>query len=150
MKIVNPSIVLILVISIIIFSCNKNPPINQREIWDCHQEITWDSLKTKNTLIGKWEWEYISCYWNPEDANDSRFKGLTIEFKSDSTLDVKESGQIIQTSIWKVVNGGVDLFAIDVEPTVIQLYGRILFCEERVEFNHSYIDGCDNYFKRKE
>jgi len=118
-------------------------------MWDCHHETSWDSLKTNFTLIGEWEWEYIGCYWFPEGANDEEFKGLTIEFKSDNTLDVKENGQITQTSNWKVVDGDLDLFAIDVEPTVNQLYGRILFCDDRVEFNHSYIDGCDNYFKRK-
>jgi len=146
------SIVLILVISNILFSCNKdeNPPILQGEMWDCHHERTWDSLKTKNTLIGKWEWEYVGCFWSPEDDNENEFKGLTIEFKSDNTLDVKESGNIIQTSNWKVVSGDADLFALDVDPIVTQLYGRILFCGQRLEFNDSYIDGCDNYFKRIE
>ena len=28
------------------------------------------------------------------------------------------------------------------------LYGRIFICDELVEFNDSYIDGCDNYFKK--
>ena len=74
---------------------------------------------------------------------------MTIEFKSNSTLDVKENGQITQSSNWKVVNSDADLFAIDVDPPVIQLYGRILFCEKRVKFNNSYIDGNDNYFRIK-
>lgn len=144
--------VLLLVITIILFACNKdeNPPINQGDMWDCHHKMTWDSLKTNNALIGEWEWEFIGCYWNPEDANNDEFKGLTIEFNSDNTLDVKENGQTTLTSNWKVVNLDADLFAIDVDPSVSQLYGRILFCDERVEFNNSVVDGCDNYFKRKE
>lgn len=131
-------------------ACNKveNPPFSQADMWDCHNELKWDSLQTQNSLIGIWEWEYIGCYWNPENANNESFKGMTIEFKSDSTLIVKEYEQITQTSKWVVVKGDGDLFAIDVDPTVIQLYGRILFCDQIVEFNHSYIDGCDNYFKR--
>ncbi|MDZ7936599.1 MAG: hypothetical protein U5M51_16890 [Emticicia sp.] len=151
MKISNHSIALIFTISILLFSCNKeeNPPISLGDMWACHHEMTWDTLNTRQTLIGEWEWEYTGCFWTPEDANDDDFKGMTIEFKSDNTLDVRENGQITQTSNWKVINGDVDLFALDVNPTVTQLYGRILFCEERVEFNHSYIDGCDNYFKRK-
>ncbi|MDQ3140849.1 MAG: hypothetical protein M3Q56_01225 [Bacteroidota bacterium] len=152
MKITNLSMVLLLVITIILFACNKdeNPPINQGDMWDCHHKMTWDSLKTNNALIGEWEWEFIGCYWNPEDANNDEFKGLTIEFNSDNTLDVKENGQTTLTSNWKVVNLDADLFAIDVDPSVSQLYGRILFCDERVEFNNSVVDGCDNYFKRKE
>jgi hypothetical protein len=151
MKTSNYSIVLTFTLLILLIACNKEemPPINQGDMWDCHHEMTWDSLSTKETLIGVWEWEYIGCFWNPEDANKSEFKGLTIEFKSDNTLDVKENGQITQTSNWEIVNGDAELFAIDVHPPVTQLYGRILFCEERVEFNDSYIDGCDNYFKRK-
>lgn len=147
----NHSIALTVVLSILLIACKKeeNPPISQGDMWDCHHEMTWNSLSTKEALIGKWEWEYIGCYWNPEDANDNEFKGLTIEFKPDNTLEVKVNGQISQTSNWKIVNGDADLFAIDVAPTVPQLYGRILFCEDKVEFNHSYIDGCDNYFKRK-
>jgi hypothetical protein len=152
LKISNQSFALIVAISIILFSCTKDvkPPISQGDIWDCHHKKMWDSLNTKNTLIGEWDWEYIACYWNPEDANDTDFKGLSIEFKSDNTLDLKENGKTIQTSTWKVVDGDADLFAIDVYPNVTQLYGRILFCENRVEFNDSFIDGCDNYFKRKE
>ncbi len=152
MKILNHLIVSIFAISILLIACNKeeNPPINQGDMWDCHHEMTWDSLITRESLIGEWEWEYIGCYWNPEDANDDEFNGMTIEFKEDNTLDVKENGVITQTSNWEIVNGDADLFSIDVDPTVTQLYGRILFCNERVEFNQSYIDGCDNYFKRKE
>jgi len=152
MKISNHSIALIFTITLLLLSCNKeeNPPVSQGDMWDCYHELTWDTINTKETLIGEWEWEYIGCFWNPEDANDDEFKGMTIEFKSDNTLEVKDNGQITQTSNWKVVNGDADLFALDVDPTVTQLYGRILFCDKRVEFNDSYIDGCDNYFKRKE
>lgn len=108
--------------------------------------MTWDSINTKTTLIGEWEWEHISCL---EYVSDDQYEGLTIEFKQDNTLDVKVNGQITQTSNWKVVIGDSDLFAIDVEPRVTQLYGRILFCEDWVQFNYSYIDVCNNYFKRK-
>ena len=150
MKTGNQSTILLWVISFFLFACNKdeNSPICQGDMWECHHEMTWDSLKTRNTLIGEWEWEYIRCFWN--SVNDNEFKGMTIEFKPDGTLDVKENEQITQTSNWKVVEGDADLFAVDVGPSVNQLYGRILFCDERVEFNDSYIDGCDNYFKRKQ
>ena len=147
----NHSIFWYLVLPIILLACDKGEdlPSSQVNMWDCHNQMTWDSLKIKNTLIGEWEWVYISCFWNPEDANDNEFEGLVIEFKSDNTLYVKEKGQITQTSNWKVVDADADLFALDVDPSVTQLYGRIFFCDERVGFSTSYIDGCDNYFKRK-
>ena len=151
MKTVNQLFIMLFVISFFLLACNKDkkPPVSQQEMWDCHNEMNWDSVKTKNSLLGEWEWEYIYCYWYPEEANYDEYKGLVIEFKPDNTLHVKENGQITQTSKWKVVKSG-SLFNIDVEPRVSHLYGMILFCDDRVEFNNSYIDGCDNYFKRKE
>ena len=148
----NYSITLMLVISMLLMACNKkeNPPISQDEMWDCHHETIWDSLLTKENLIGEWEWEFISCYTSPEDINYEAFAGMTITFKEDSTLDLKENGQITQTANWEISNRIGGLFAISVDPIVIELYGQILFCHNRVAFNNSYIDGCDNYFKRKE
>ena len=153
MKLSTHTFASIVAILILCVGCNKekeplSPPII--DMWNCHHESTWDESSTREALIGEWEWEYIGCYSVPSNANYEEFEGLEIEFKDDNTLDVIEDGQIIQTSTWEVVDGDVDLFAVDVEPSVSQLYGRILFCEELVEFETSYIDGCDNYFRRKD
>ena len=155
MKISIQSIALLLSVPLILFACNKEenfpePPISHTALWDCHHQMAWDSLKTKNALIGEWEWEYIACAWNLKAASYEEFKGLTVEFKPDNTLDVKENGQTIETSNWKVVDGDADLFALSVDTEVAPLFGRILFCENRVVFGGSYIDLCDNYFRRKE
>jgi hypothetical protein len=52
--------------------------------------MTWDPAKMGNHLIGEWKWEYISCFWTPEDVN---------------------------------------LYELEVDPPVMQLYGRKLFCD---------------------
>lgn len=150
MKTSNQSVFLLLAILLILLACNKepNPPISQSDMWDCHSGMTWDSLKTANALIGEWEWEYISCFSGL--ANDSESKGLTIEFKSDNTLDVKQDGETTQISTWEVVERSTGFFKVDVAPSVNQLNGLILFCDERIEFQSSESDGCDDYFKRKE
>lgn len=144
---------LLLALPFLLFTCCKKeedvPPVHVEQLWACHHEMTWDSLSTRNALLGEWEWEFISCYWSPENANGDEFKGLVIHFKSDDTLIVTENGQITQVSSWKVVDGDGDLFELEVNPYVGQLYGRILFCDQKVEFNDSYIDGCDNYFVKK-
>lgn len=149
MKITYRYIVLIL-ISIGLFACDKEEKMefNFADIWKCYHEMTWDSPKVRETLIGKWEWEYISCVSIPE--NDTIYIGLAIEFNADSTLNVIENGQASQTSNWEVVDGDGDLFELDVDPGVAQLYGRILICGDTVIFNSSYIDVCDNYFIRKD
>lgn len=148
----NPFSALLISISIFLIACDKevNPPISQGQMWDCHLEMAWDSTTMKENLMGEWDWKYIGCFWNPEDANDDEFKSLSIEFKSNKTLDVKENGQVIQVSNWNVAYVEADLMAIDVDPRVAQLEGLILLCDEWLEFNNGYIDGCNNYFIRKD
>lgn len=144
-------------LSLLLFACNpdpeipvvQDPPISQGDMWICHQNAVWDSVATINHLIGEWEWEYIRCFWNPEDGNYDDFKGLSIDFKSDNTLDVKMDGLVTQSSAWSIEGSNENLFVIRVEPIVLQAVGQILFCDNRVEFNDSYVDGCDNYFTRK-
>ncbi len=116
---------------------------------ECHRTTTWDSLAIHVKLIGKWDWEYIGCYSKPEGGNYKDFKGLLVEFKSDNTLEVKENGQTTQTSTWEIVDLNDGYFALKVKPIVLQIPGRILFCDERVLFSDSFTDGCNNYFTRK-
>ena len=152
MYVSSPSLAFFILGIAFLFACSKgeNPPIRQQNIWDCHHASNWDAARTEAELLGEWEWEFISCFWTPEAANGEEFEGLTVEFLTDRTLIVQEDGQTTQTATWKVIDGDADLFAVETDPVVPQLYGRILFCKKRVKFNHSYIDGCDNYFKRVE
>lgn len=128
-------------------SCNREP-ISQADIWACDNEMQWDSLSTHQALIGEWEWEYISCFSDPEELNHDEYNGMTIEFSDNNILQVREDGQLVQISTWELELEDGSLFGIHAVPRVIQLYGRILICDDRVKFNDSYRDGCDNFFKR--
>lgn len=125
------------------------PPVTLPAMTECHQKNSWDSLNIHDKLLGQWDWEYIQCFWDPEKGNYKDFLGMTVEFKSDNTLEVKMNGQTTQSSTWKIANMGDGYFKVDTNPLVVQLPGRILFCDDRVLFNDSYVDGCDNYFKKK-
>ena len=131
-------------------SCNEAaaPPPAELNLWACHRTVTRDSVATESALLGEWDWEYISCFWKTEKANGEDFKCLSLEFKADHTLIVKESGKITQTSRWKIFRGDPDAFVIKTEPLVPQVVGRIMFCADVLEFNDSYVDGCDNYFRK--
>lgn len=86
-------------------------------------------------------------------ANDKDLKNLSIEFKSDNTVDVKEDGQITQTSTWRVQSANSNYFSLfdfETTPKVSQLSGSLVFCNKRRLFHQSQIDGCDNYFKRED
>ncbi len=85
----------------------------------------------------------------PEESS-SEYDGLSIEFNSDNTLEVKEDGVVTQTSTWVVVDRNWELFQLEVNPYVTQLGGGVLICDDRVIFNYSFVDGCDNYFAKIE
>lgn len=123
------------------------PPVKQQEIYHCYRQTAWDSLQIAETLVGKWQWEYEDCAWT-SGGSDRRYAGLNIEFNSDGTLDVYQNKAFIQTSNWQINLEDSDLYGLQLDPAVGQLYGRILICGNSLEFNDSYIDACDNYFKR--
>lgn len=144
-------IISIFIILALLVSCTKveNKPFDPASMWDCYYEKEWDSKLIEKTLIGEWDWQYISCYWDFEGGNDDEYEGLSIEFKSNNTLSIIEDGQVMQTANWKIVSSDVDLFEIEADPYISQIYGIILFCEDRVVFNNSIVDGCDNLFQKK-
>ena len=148
------TIKIIIASSVLIFliACSKkdNSSTDPNNFWTCHHETTWDSLATQNTLIGEWNWEYLTCPRFSENPNNEEFNGLSIEFKADLTLDVKQNGAFVSSSNWQVVEREEDLFGLVVDPPVDQLNGRIFFCKEEVEFSNSYVDGCDHFFERKD
>lgn len=130
-------------------SCKKDdsvPPVQPEDMWQCHIDEDWPQQAVEDQLIGEWSWEYISCYWAPDDANDDEHVGLTLSFHADNTVQVFENGSLVSTSDWEVTDGDSETYKLELNPAIVQCQGRILFCEEWVEFNDSYIDGCDNYF----
>lgn len=140
-------------------SCNKakttdtvqppKPPIALDSMLICSGQTNWDSASLHNALVGKWQWEYIKCYWYPEKANNEDFKNLTLEFKQHDSLEVKLNGLVTQNSSWHVTKLNDGYFKLLVNPIVLQLPGKILFCGDRVLFYDSYVDGCDNYFQKQ-
>jgi hypothetical protein len=127
---------------------NEKRPFDQGDMWHCHLSTSWDSLSTTNHLIGTWEWAYIRCLSPVLNENARQHSGLSITFHTDHTLDVKEEGELIQSTTWEVREGLEGIFTLEVDSSVAQLHGRLLFCDDVLEFNNSYLDGCDNFFTR--
>jgi hypothetical protein len=127
----------------------QNPPVTLDNMLQCNNQRNWDSTSTHDALIGKWRWEFINCYFNPEDANGQDFKNLSIEFMQNDSLVVKVNNQLSQISSWYVTMLNDGYFKLTVNPIVLQLPGRVLICDDRVLFYDSYTDGCNNYFKKQ-
>lgn len=153
------ALALILFILLIQSSCKKaadsntvqvqQPPVSFDSMFRCHTRTAPDSATIRNSLPGKWQWEFIKCYWNSEDANGDDFKNLSVEFKADNTVTVKENGITTQTSTWVLTSLNDGNFKLTTNPLVLQLPGRIYLCGDWVLFFDSYIDGCDNLFKKQ-
>ena len=147
------SILLLLFLGIIINSCSKEKiperPMSQNDIWACYNNSEWNKLKIREKLIGSWKWIYTECFWFPENAKNTENENVQIDFLSDSTLNVIVDGKRMSSTKWTVITEDGKFYGMKLDSHVTQLlYGRIFICDELVEFNDSYIDGCDNYFKK--
>lgn len=105
----------------------------------------WDSTTIRTALIGKWQREFIRCFWQPEKANSEDFKNLTIEFKTNDSLTVYTGYQITQMSSWPVTKQFDGFVKLSLCTFIPQLLGNILLCGNRVVFYDSYVDGCNNF-----
>jgi hypothetical protein len=129
-------------------ACQKERPPSLSNMNDCHEPASWTAENTFQHLLGEWEWRRLEQRRNQSVAIPGD-DILHLHFLPDSTLLVIEDGITTQTSSWQVVAEDGDYFGVEADPPVEQIRGRILFCEEWVMFNESYLDGWDSYFLRK-
>ena len=128
-----------------------NKPPTQMELWECHTQTIWHEETVFNALVGKWKWFYTQSYGLEETGRNTESENTVIEFQKDSVINVIVDGKLEASTNWGVTLTDPPLFGLTTGTIISQLlYGRILFCDDLVEFNDSYIDGDDNYFKRIE
>ncbi|HMG16579.1 MAG TPA: hypothetical protein VK590_14075 [Saprospiraceae bacterium] len=132
------------------FSCHKDKPvdptpIDQNEINQCYYSKSWDSLQVKNAILGVWNWEYIWCELG---GNNTQYKGMSIELKADNSINVKQNGQIVQSSKWKINKLDETHYGIYPDPGIDQMQGNFIICSDVIGFNLGYVDGCANYFRK--
>ena len=79
------------------YAAGKNKYRHPKTIATCNStshagvlsKFAWDSVNIHDKLLGQWDWEYIQCFWDPEKRQLQRFLGMTVEFKSGDTLEIK-------------------------------------------------------------
>ncbi|MBL0192594.1 MAG: hypothetical protein IPQ18_15010 [Saprospiraceae bacterium] len=76
---------------------------SQYNYLQCHQKVSGDSLKIKETLLGEWLWNSVYA-WPGCKIDKETNKGISVILKTNNSLEVKENGRIIRTSQWKVVS----------------------------------------------
>ena len=133
-------------------SCNDSDSIEPElpNFWTEHHKVAWDSTSTANNLIGTWKLTYRYCCpesttrGTTQNVEDENFQ-LSI---SAEKISVFIDGELEQESSWSIGIQDIEPFGISAEPSVANTFGRILFAEDMILFNGSYIDGPDNLFER--
>ncbi len=153
MKIFYRTLMLISMFSIL--SCDKEEvsqsPMSQTDIWNCYNNSAWSELKINNELIGRWKWVYSENFWAPDKGRNTENENTLIEFLNDSTLKIIINGKLENTTNWIVSPKDEKLYGLELDSAITTLLlGRILICRKTLEFNNSYIDGSDNFFRKVE
>jgi hypothetical protein len=136
---------LLLSICLIFFSCKKN---KDNTLWECNNPPFLDSATISNKIIGSWVWTKQLC----GDGAGSILianKNIKITFNANTTFTVFQNSSILTQGNWKLKIVDNYVWGLDLTSVSEYLYGRILFCNNQVMFNDSYIDGCDNVFAKE-
>src|SRR5690349_17763303 len=128
------------------FLCCKKERINLQAFWDCHNALHLDSAAISSRIQGTWSWQSQHCYWGPSFQLPG--KSTKVTFYSNHKYSVQDESHIVTEGDWQLELVDNPLYGLQLSPPVDFLYGRILFCDDQLLLNDSYIDGCDNLFKR--
>lgn len=127
-------------------SC-KEKDLNLYSYWQCNQAQKLDTTAIAKKLEGSWLWTKQDC------ALLGKFKyadkKIRVTFRSNRTFSVTENSTTLTQGNWKIKQEDGNSWGLAMSSPSTYLYGRILFCDNQVVFNQSYIDGCDNVFKKE-
>jgi hypothetical protein len=128
---------------------NQNPEYDYQVMWKCHYKNIRSHQTTKNQIVGLWEWKYIKCCGETKTPyqNSTESKGLKIQFNADGTGTVTDKDAIGEFH-WDIQIKDNDLYGFETRPSISQLAGRLLFCNNTMMCNDSYVDGFDNYLEK--
>jgi len=123
----------------------KVVPLKEEDYYDCHNMHQWDSLKVHNALLGSWIWDSTKCpTFGTKSMDENNYK---LVFIGDSKLNVYKNS-VLETEAWWSVKGTNNSFTIQTEPSIEKAFGIIFFCENKLVFVNSWVDGCDFFFKK--
>ena len=136
---------LILTICLISSSCKKE---TKESIWECDSAQFLDSTAISNKITGSWLWTKQLC---GDGAGKilSANKNVNVTFNLNRTFTLVENTTIIIQGSWNLKMVDNNLWGLDLNSSNEYLYGRILFCNNQIMFNSSYLDGCDNVFAKQ-
>ena len=126
-------------------ACKKDKKLDVDSYWRCNEAQNLDSTAISAKLIGSWIWNKRACF---EAATESANKNIQVTFRADGTFSVNENATSLTQGTWKLEQANHKTWQLNLSSRSDYLYGRILFCDNQVLFNQSYLDGCDNLFNK--
>jgi hypothetical protein len=142
------SLIILSLFFVLALSCQKdNVEISLKYFSDCHHSQNFDSLAVFNKLIGTWQLESYFCFWSGIAYKAD--KEVIVSFSSEGKYNVHVDSKLTTTGNWELKKSDTDVFELEMDPTSPYLYGNILYCDQKVMFSNSPVDGCDNLFYRK-
>ena len=126
--------------------CKTDRSDDIQKVFDCATSL--DSTDLHNALIGTWSWEYIQCFWYPDDANSCDYDHYEIVFGENQLLTVYFNDLEVEKSQWHLEEVPNERYRINQDLESISLYGLVYVCDNNLLFHSSFQDGCDNLYSK--
>lgn len=143
-------LVLSVLLHMMLISCKeeKNSAEDYVAIWKCQQENNYDEAATRRNIIGTWGWKYSAGGDLSPAKNTESSKDIKIEFNADGsgTIMAKDTSGAFT---WTIEIRDNNLYGFKTVPFVSEIRGRLLFCDDLMMCNSSYIHGADHVFKKE-
>lgn len=139
------SILLLSAICLIVFACDKNGSDNQL-LWQCSDNKNLDSTATATAIVGSWR--LIQQRLGSTGKVVMAEKVVVATFNADATFTVRENSSVTTQGNWKLLMFSNNMWALDLTSQSNYLYGAISFCNDKVLFTDSFVDGNDNLFEK--
>lgn len=147
------STICLLIITLFIYSCKKGestkvPPFDWQAIEKCNDALNLDTSEIANRLIGQWEMKLWRCGFCATPGSYLPDKTVIATFTSARQFSVTENSITVAQGNWDLKMHGSNRWELQSDSTLAYLNGFILFCNNQVLFEYSYIDGPDNLFEK--
>jgi len=136
--------ILLLALCLLLFSCRKDA--SDQLLWQCDNSQVLDSAATSTQIVGSWRLVQQRLGSSGEVVTTD--KSVIVTFNSDSTFTVLENSSVTTQGHWGLYKFSSNSWALDLTAASPYLYGIISFCDNKVLFTDSVVDGNDNLFEK--
>ena len=136
--------ILLLALCLLLFSCRKDA--SDQLLWQCDKSQVLDSAAISTQIVGSWRLVQQRLGSNGEVATTDN--SIIVTFNSDSTFTVLENSSVTTQGNWGLYKFSSNSWALDLTSASPYLYGIISFCDNKVLFTDSVVDGNDNLFEK--